>query len=179
MQSYSLIRLDSEENAQKLLDKKHIVTNEEVIVEYLYNCELLKELKQPSYSSEKEELEIIKEREVSSVNITNELLANQKFHEKPAVEIDLSNKEESKCFHLWDGVYLKELSKLGDAYLLNGNILKVIHKDEVDLQLSNDEYKSYTEEWKKNVVRNVEGILGQFTRHSFSSLIDKSTLNVN
>ncbi len=167
--AYALIRLDTEENLRTILDIKHVISNQEVIVEYLYNLELLNELKPLSDSPQIEQQITGSEREV-----VPESPRLNEHYQKPVVEIDLSNEEKSKCLRLWNGYYLEKLSNLGEVSL-NGNILRIVYNDKIEFAQASD---VFTKDWQMFVTKKLECLLGQFKSHLFESFVDEKIIDV-
>ncbi len=167
--AYALIRFDTEENLRTILDRKHMISNQEVIVEYLYNLELLNELKPLSDSPQIEQQITGSEREV-----VPESPRLNEHYQKPVVEIDLSNEEKSKCLRLWNGYYLEKLSNLGEVSL-NGNILRIVYNDKIEFAQASD---VFTKDWQIFVTKTLECLLGQFKSHLFESFVDEKIIDV-
>ncbi len=146
-----------------------MISNQEVIVEYLYNLELLNELKPPSGSPQIEQQITGSEREV-----VPESPRLNEHYQKPVVEIDLSNEEKSKCLRLWNGYYLEKLSNLGEVSL-NGNILRIVYNDKIEFAQASD---VFTKDWQIFVTKTLECLLGQFKSHLFESFVDEKIIDV-
>ena len=66
-ESYKILRFDCKKNAVKVASINHVISDQEVIVEYLYNCDLLNKLKASINPTQCEGKVFLNEKSLKSV----------------------------------------------------------------------------------------------------------------
>lgn len=192
MDNYTLIRFDTEANARKLLEKRHTISNQEVICEYLYNLDMLKSYKPDVTISAVQNTSLLIptqvpvfsnnkiNREHSEDNKINEILKKlpdlvledeivQKIRlDQLVLIVDLSMEPNAKCLSLWDCLERlgEDLNSLVDLNL-GENTLKVQYNKVIDQNMSEDEYNCLNKNWQQEMLGRVREFFGQFKKEIF------------